>query len=91
MKIDKMDICDTSTLAFKLLQQMTDVANEIEKKAKRLHELNRCLVYNIQNGYINDTDDILCAQAWYEHSNLDPSDIMRIVRGEVTPEEMEDI
>lgn len=76
MKIEHMDICDSSTLAFKLLQEMTNKANTLKKEAERIEEVNRMLVYRIQQGKPTDTGDILRALSWLSHSTLTPEEII---------------
>lgn len=77
MKIEHMDICDGSTLAFKLLQEMTNRANALKKEAERIEEVNRMLVYRIQQGKPTDTGDISRALSWLTHSTLTPEEIMK--------------
>lgn len=77
MKIEHMDICDGSTLAFKLLQEMTNKANALKKEAERIEEVNRMLVYRIQQGKPTDTGDISRALSWLTHSTLTPEEIMK--------------
>lgn len=77
MKIEHMDICDDSTLAFKLLQEMTNKANALKKEAERIEEVNRMLVYRIQEGKPTDTGDISRALSWLTHSTLTPEEIMK--------------
>ena len=77
MKIEHMDICDDSTLAFKLLQGMTNRANSLKKEAERIEEVNRMLVYRIQQGKPTDTGDISRALSWLTHSTLTPEEIMK--------------
>lgn len=76
MKINSMDICDNSTFAFQLLQQMTDKANILKREAERIEEVNRMLVYRIQEGKITDDDIIMCAMSWLVHSDLEPQEIL---------------
>lgn len=77
MKFESMDICDCSTLAFQLLQGMTDKANILKKEAERIEEVNRMLVYRIQQGKPTDTGDISRALSWLTHSTLTPEEIMK--------------
>jgi len=76
MKFESMDICDCSTLAFQLLQGMTDKANSLKKEAERIEEVNRMLVYRIQEGKITDVDTIMCALSWLAHTDLEPQEII---------------
>lgn len=76
MKITSMDICDCSTYSFQLLQRLTEHAQYLQKQAKRIEELNQCLVYNIIEGIITDTDEINAAIAWLNQSALTPDEIM---------------
>lgn len=77
MKIEHMDICDGSTLAFKLLQEMTNRATALKKEAERIEEVNRMLVYRIQQGKPTGTGDISRALSWLTHSTLTPEEIMK--------------
>lgn len=77
MKIEHMDICDCSTLAFQLLQEMTNKANTLKKEAERFEEVNRMLVYRIQEGKPTNTSDIARALSWLSHSTLTPEEIMK--------------
>ena len=77
MKIEHMDICDDSTLAFKLLQEMTNRVTALKKEAERIEEVNRMLVYRIQQGKPTDTGDISRALSWLTHSTLTPEEIMK--------------
>lgn len=77
MEIEHMDICDGSTLAFKLLQEMTNRATALKKEAERIEEVNRMLVYRIQQGKPTDTGDISRALSWLTHSTLTPEEIMK--------------
>lgn len=77
MKFESMDICDSNTLVFQLLQQMTDKANILKKEAERIEEVNRMLVYRIQSGKITDIDTINCAISWLAHSDLEPQEIIK--------------
>ena len=77
MKLDSMDICDCTTLAFQLLQGMTDKADALKQEANRIEEVNRMLVYRIQSGKITDVDTIMCAISWLTHSDLEPQEIIK--------------
>lgn len=76
MKIKKDDTTYSNSVAFKLLQEMTDYSRYLQKKAKRMDELNRLIVIYIHEGRIVDTQQIDCARAWFEHSDLEPYEII---------------
>lgn len=77
MKIESMDICDCSTLTFLLLQRIEDEANALKKEVKRFEEVNRMLVYNIQDGKITDDNIILRALNLLLHTTLEPQEIIK--------------
>lgn len=77
MKMDSMDIYDCTTLTYQLLQGMTDKADALKQEAKRIEEVNRMLVYRIQEGKITDVDTIMCAISWLAHSDLEPQEIIK--------------
>lgn len=89
MKINHLDTTDPRSWIFKYLTQLDEKADDLERKAKRLRDFNRTLVYNIHNEYIKDIDDVQCAIGWFEHSDFEPYEIMEIVRGIKTPEQIE--
>lgn len=79
MKFTYMDICDSSTLPFKLLQTLTDRENYLRKQADRVRELDRYLVCYIQEGRITDTNDIDTAITLLNNSMLTASEIIKKV------------
>ena len=56
MKINKEDTVYSNSMAFKLLQEMTDYSHYLRQKAERMEELNRLAVMYIHEGKITDTD-----------------------------------
>lgn len=76
MKFTYNDLTDSSTLVFKQLQKLTEKAERLEAQAKRIRRLDCNLTYLIQYGKITDTEDIDCAIAWLEHSDLSVEDII---------------
>lgn len=71
MKITYNDLTDVRTIPFKILTQMDKEAERLEKQAERIRKLNCAIVQLIQDGRITDTEDIDCAIAWLNHSNLE--------------------
>lgn len=63
----KYDLTDSSSLLFHNLEELDKQADEWQNKANRIKELNRILVYKIQNNYITDIKIIACAIAWFNH------------------------
>ena len=82
MKIDRMDIFNNSTLAFNMLKAMSNEAKTIQARANRIMDTNQLLIHYIQEGKITDSADIDCAQAWLNHSDLTPEEILCKVLGE---------
>jgi len=64
----KDDLIDSSSLLFHSLDMLDRQADELQNKANRIKELNRILVYKIQNNYITDMETIDCAIAWFNHN-----------------------
>ena len=79
MKINKEDTTYSNSMTFKLLQEMTDYSHYLRQKAERMDELNRLIVTYIHDGRITDTRQIDCARSWFEHSDLDPCEILEKV------------
>ena len=79
MKINKEDTTYSNSMAFKLLQEMTDYSRYLRQKAERMDDLNRMIVNYIHAGLITDTQQIDCARSWFEHSNLEPYEILEKV------------
>ena len=70
------DLTNCTSFLFNLLENMDKEAEELEIKAKRIKELNRVLVYYIQNNKITNIEDIECALSWLNHSNLTIDEIL---------------
>ena len=70
------DLTDCTSLLYNLLENMDKEAKELEAKAKRIKELNRILVYRIQNNKITNIKDVECALSWLNHSNLTIDEIL---------------
>ena len=51
----------------------------LRQKAERMDGLNRMIVNYIHAGIITDTEQIDCARSWFEHSNLEPYEILEKV------------
>lgn len=64
----KYDLTDSSSLLFHTLEELDKQADEWQNKANRIKELNRILVYKIQNNYITDMKIIDSAIAWFNHN-----------------------
>ena len=63
----KYDLTDSSSLLFHNLEELDRQANKWQNKANRAKELNRILVYKIQNNYITDMEIVNCAISWFNH------------------------
>lgn len=63
----KYDLIDSSSLLFHSLEELDKQADEWQNKVNRIKELNRILVYKIQNNYITDMKIIDAAIAWFNH------------------------
>ena len=75
----KYDLTDSSSLLFHSLEELDKRADEWQNKANRIKELNRILVYKIQNGYITDMKIVDSAIAWFNHdSNLSPEECIEL-------------
>ena len=79
MRIDKNDLANTSSLAFTLLQQISNEADRFREKAIRLDRLNCALVHYIHEDKITDTKQIDIATAWENHSDLSIEEIIKII------------
>jgi len=79
MKLTYNDLSDTRTVPFKMLEKLDAERKVLEKRAERIRELNIALVRLIQDGRITDTEDIDCAIAWLNHSNLEVWEIVNKV------------
>lgn len=82
MKINPTDLFDKSSLALNILGKMADDVAYLRKKTERLSETYHLLIHYIHEGRITDTDYIDAAQAWLNHSNLEPAEIIAKVLDE---------
>jgi len=77
MKFTYDDLTDPHTSIFKTMKQLTDEAERLEERAKRIRRLDRSLTYLIQCGKITDTVDVDCAIEWLiHHPNLSVGEII---------------
>jgi hypothetical protein len=75
----KYDLTDSSSLLFYSLEELDRQANEWQNKADRIKELNRILVYKIQNNYITDMKIVDSAIAWFNHHpELSPEECVKL-------------
>ena len=75
----KYDLVDSSSLLFHSLEMLDRQADEWQSKANRIKELNRILVYKIQNNYITDMKIIDSAIAWFNHDpELSPEECIEL-------------
>ena len=75
----KYDLTDSSSLLFHSLTELDRRADEWQSKANRIKELNRILVYKIQNNYITDMKTIDSAIAWFNHDpELSPEECVEL-------------
>ena len=82
MKISYEDLMNKNSLPAKMLAQLDAERKVLEKRAERIRKLDAALVNLIQDGRITDTEDIDCAIAWLDHSNLEVWQIVNKVLGE---------
>ena len=82
MKISYDDLTDKRSLPCKILARLDAERQVLEKRAERIRKLDIALVNLIQDGRITDTEDIDCAIAWLDHSNLEVWEIVNKVLGE---------
>ena len=73
------DLTDCTSLTFKKLAGMTAKAEELKAQADRISEVNRMLVYLIQENKLHSIEDIDCAISWLEHSTLTPVEIINTI------------
>lgn len=79
----KEDLTDSSSLLFNSLEMLDKQAEDWIKKAVRVKELNRLLVYRIQNDYITDIEVVTAALAWFNHyPELSPQECIEYAIGE---------
>ena len=82
MKISYNDLMDKRSLPCKILGQLNAERKALEKRAERIRKLDIALVNLIQDGRITDTEEINCAIAWLNNSNLEIWEIVNKVLGE---------
>lgn len=82
MKISYNDLMDRTSPIVKMLEQLDSERKELEKRAERIRKLDAALVSLIQDGRITDTQEINCAIAWLNHSNLEAWEIVNKVLSE---------
>lgn len=82
MKISYNDLMDKTSLVVKMLNQLDAERKVLEKRAERIRKLNNALVNLIQDERITDTQDIDCAIAWLNRSNLEVWEIVNKVLSE---------
>ena len=82
MKISYGDLTNINSLPFKMLEGLDAERKILEKRAERMRKLNIALVSLIQDGRITDTEDIDCAIAWLNHSNLEVWEIVNKILSE---------
>lgn len=82
MKISYNDLMDKTSLVVKMLNRLDAERKVLEKRAERIRKLDNALVNLIQDGRITDTQDIDCAIAWLNHSNLEVWEIVNKVLSE---------
>lgn len=76
MKLTYDDLTNNRTIPFKMLEKLDAERKNLEKRAERIRELDIALVNLIQDGRITDTEEIDCAIAWLNHSNLEVWEIV---------------
>ena len=79
MKISYNDLMDKRSLPCKILGHLDAERKVLEKRAERIRKLDTALVNLIQDGRITDTEEINCAIAWLNHSNLEVWEIVNKV------------
>ena len=79
MKVTYDDLMDNRTVPFKMLEKLDAERKVLEKRAERIWKLDVALVRLIKDGRITDTEDIDCAIAWLNHSNLEVWEIVNKV------------
>ena len=82
MKFSYNDLMDKRSLPCKILSQLDAERKMLETRAERIRQLNIALVNLIQDGRITDTEEINCAIAWLNHSNLEVWEIVNKVLSE---------
>ena len=82
MKISYNDLMDKNSLPVKMLAQLDAERKILEKRAERIRKLDIALVNLILDGRITDTEEINCAIAWLNHSNLEVWEIVNKVLSE---------
>lgn len=79
MKIEKLDLFDSTSLTTTLLNQIKDKRDRLRTEADRINETYNMLINRIAYGDITDTKDIDAAISWMNHSNLSPTEIIDII------------
>ena len=79
MKVTYDDLMDNRTVPFKMLEKLDAERKILEKRAERIWKLDVALVRLIKDGRITDTEEIDCAIAWLNHSNLEVWEIVNKV------------
>lgn len=82
MKISYNDLTNKNSLPVQMLEKLDAERKILEKRVERMRKLNIALVNLIQDGRITDTEDIDCAIAWLNHSNLEVWEIVNEVLSE---------
>ena len=82
MKVSYDDLMNRNSLVVSMLDQLDSERKVLEKRAERIRELNNALVSLIQEGRITNIEDIDCAIAWLNHSNLEVWEIVNRVLSE---------
>lgn len=80
MKIEKMDLFDSTSLTTILLNQIRDKRDALRKEADRINEVYNMLINQIARGDITNTEDIDAAISWINHSNLTPIEIITVIK-----------
>lgn len=82
MKISYSDLMDKRSLPCKILAHLDAERKVLEKRAERIRKLDIALVNLIQDGRITDTEEINCAIALLNHSNLEVWEIVNKILNE---------
>ena len=82
MKISYNDLMNRNSLPCIILERLDSERKALEKRAERIRELDNALVNLIQDGRITDTEEMDCAIAWLNHSNLEVWEIVNKILGE---------
>jgi len=82
MKISYNDLMNKNSLPVKMLEHLDAERKALERRAERIRKLDNALVNLIQDGRITDTEDIGCAIAWLNHSDLEVWEIVNKILSE---------